>query len=375
MSIAVFFPKGIVWVGFIALVVGSAQSLSKIRGQALALPIICFVSWLTLSLVWSQLNNSQTWLTWFYYSLIGLIPVFTAAMQNRLTADTRQRALDWFMAASVVASALLVYHAAIGLPDIKFFRYITIYDGNKAILFQVFAALGCGFLLSKSLQKNSYSPLKALLAMSCLLALMFVALSRTALVLVLACAVIAIASCALPRTYRIFSFAALLAIFLAIAAVSPIVQTRLSTALAGIQNSQTVDKNNSMNVRSAMNQQSIHMIQTKPLLGHGLGSWTRQWEDNKPTHGHGSSITSHNEYFGLAAQAGLPAGAFIVWVFLAMGASCLRLPKPYVGYGLMVTTTWLIASGFNATLRDITFSIPFIFLTALTWSLSRDSAH
>jgi O-antigen ligase len=378
LSACLFLPKGLIWVvfGCLLLIVFARSPLQtwiRFLGHRLALPTLAFIFWLSITFFWSDVKDKQFWTNWINYGLILTVPLFASSFIALTSNTTRIQALYWFIAGSLIATLVLVSHSVVGLNLPKSFQYITIYDGNKAISFQILTATGCGFLLSHALQiKNRSWPLAAL-ALTCLFALLIIEQSRTALMLAVSSLAVALAFSPLKQSVK-WVGAALAVTIIAIAVLlSPQLQSRFETAISGLKSTNAGDTKNSVSVRQAMNLHSLRMIKEQPLLGHGLGSWTRTWEQTRNEHGHHSSFTAHNEYLGIAAQTGLIGTLLLLWIFWSMAKHALSQTSFYKSLGLIMTLNWIIASAFNATLRDATFSLPLLFLTALVLSLGTES--
>jgi O-antigen ligase len=380
LAVAVFLPKMLVWIGFLSLLVGSLGSSSQFFQHRLALPAMGLALWLTLSALWSDVNDSQSWHNWFYYCLVVAVPLTTLALIKHLPAQTRVTALRWFMLASAAATLIYAGANAASLKISRPFEYLTLYDGNKSILFQILAVVGCSFLLIDSLQKERRSLVWAALAAICLVLLMVTIQSRTAFLIAIVALVFAVAAAPIDRRGKWIALLLSTVIIAVTLSSSGRLQARIQSAVEGITLQGPADRTNSMNVRKAMNEHSLSMIQSRPLIGHGLGSWTHQWKEQLSNHGHLPSLTAHDEYLSLGAQTGLIGTALLVWFFLAFANAARALTGPAKFYGLIMAGAWLIASAFNATLRDAAFALPMLFLSALVLSqpektLARDSSH
>jgi O-antigen ligase len=375
MSLVLFFPRGALWTGFGLLLVGAAARYRGWLRSPLAPACLAFALWMSVSILWSNPKDPQFWVNWSQYSLVLTISIFSYALARAMPEALRKKVLICFLASSVAATALFLYQHALGLPNHPAFRHFILYDGNKAIIIQILASVGVAMLLAYSLQIETRSWPLTVLALACLFALLITGQSRTAMLLGLGASLIALAMAPIDSNIKLGCLGLIFSILAVAIVVSPNLMNRAQTAIEGVQSTDISDKTNSMAVRKIMNEHSIGMIQEHPILGSGLGSWTRQWEKNRAQYQQNASLTAHNEYLGIAAQVGLLGTALLTWIFWSIGKASLTLCAPMRSSGLILTLVWVVASGFNATLRDAAFSIPLLFLTGLVLSFSANTTE
>ncbi len=374
-SLVLFFPRGALWTGFSLLLLGALGSYRGWRRHPMTPACLAFALWMSVSILWSDPRDSQFWINWGQYVLVLTIGIFSYALAQAVSEALRKKILLCFLASSVVVTGLFLYQHAFGLPNHTAFRHFAKYDGNKAIVIQILASVGVAMLLAYSLQIKTRSwPLMAL-ALACLFALLITGQSRTAMLLGLGASLIALAMAQIDSNIKLACLGLVFSILAVAIVISPNLMNRAQTAIEGVQSTGTLDKTNSMAVRKAMNEHSIMMIQEHPILGGGLGSWARQWEQNRAKYQQNASLTAHNEYLGIAAQVGILGTVLLAWIFWSIGKASLKLAQTMRSSGLILTLVWVVASGFNATLRDAAFSIPLLFLTGLVLSFTAETSE
>jgi hypothetical protein len=189
-----------------------------------------------------------------------------------------------------------------------------------------------------------------LLALAFLADVIFVATSRTELVVIAVLMVLA--------TIRQWGFKGTvpgLAAFAALAMVawstSPYLRGRVEHGLWEVQQYRTNDRPTSIGARLEWWQRSIDLVNRAPLIGHGTGSIKSLFADDAQTPAAFRTANPHNQMIVIALQLGLlgTAALFAMWLshlLLFRGAGL------YAWIGLVVVVQNVVGSLFNSHLFD-----------------------
>jgi O-antigen ligase len=379
-ALSLFLPKAIGFLFALLSIVGAIGRCSGFFRHPLTIVAGVLLGWLSISKFWTSAINQSSTREYFVsiglYSLLLWVPLLTLVVPAQLA----QKALRYFCASAIVVTLVILINRVIPLPEAVIWHNIIFYTGNKSISISILLACGSGFLLASAMAEpnevgmsnalHSWVPLGAAL---CAWVVLFTAQSRSAVLILPFCILAVLIREKFSLKSKIFVCGAAIVLTAGVMATSASVSDRIKQAIVGTQSSITGQNNssataatNSMIVRGEMNRLSLQMIAQKPLTGHGLGSWTQQWEEFRKQTGAHSSVTAHNEYFGLASQAGLPALLLLLAFFALCARGLLHAPEPWATCAIITLLTWAIASIVNATLRDTVFSVPLLFLLGIT---------
>jgi O-antigen ligase len=210
-------------------------------------------------------------------------------------------------------------------------------------------------------KERAKSALLAGLALAFLGNIVFVALGRTSVVVI----VVLYGLLAL-RHFRGRSLAAFVAAGVAVAAIawtaSPYMRSRVTHLSVEIEGSHIDPNESSAGLRLGFWKMSLKAIEEAPLLGHGTGSITPVFAriaavDPAAPH---DATNPHNQILATAVQVGL----FGVVLLLAMWAAHLRLvllPGPTAWIGLSVLVQNAVGSLFNSHLFDFSQGWLYVF--------------
>jgi O-antigen ligase len=375
MAASIYFPIGFAWFFLLLTIVASLFLTPLFFSNRLTWLSIAFIAWLLLTGLVSNPSFDPKRAYFSVYVLVMLAPMLALRVPKALA----QKTIRVFLAASVLASLIVLTDKIFHLPDAQIWHALIDYSSNKSISNLSLLAIGsamflaCGLAESDAVQtsdsSHSFYPLGAAL---CGWIVLWTAQSRTALLLLpIALVALLLRERFSLKTKLIVTLSACL-ITAGVIVSSPIAAARMKQAILGYTSSQVVDaQTNSMTVRGEMNKLSIEMFQAQPHLGHGLGTWEHAWEKRRQVSGAHTSTTAHNEYLGLAAQTGWPGVVFFVALLASVFTWTWRGNHPWHSCGLIVCCAWAWVSLFNATLRDTVFSLPLLFLLGITLAATR----
>lgn len=384
-ALSLYLPKGL---GFVFVLLSFLGAFGRCRGfftSPLTLTAAVLIGWLILSKLWTPELAPK--FSREYSVSVGLhllllwVPLLALAVPTQLA----QRAIRYFCASAVIVTLVILINRIVPLPEALVWHNIIFYTGNKSISISILLACASGFMLACAMAEpnevgmssaiHSWVPLGAAV---CAWVVLFTAQSRSAVLILPFCILAVLIREKFSLKSKILVCGAAIVLTAGVMATSPSVSDRIKQAYIGTHSSisgqstpTATAATNSMIVRGEMNRLSLQMISQKPLTGHGLGSWTQQWEEFRKQSGAHSSVTAHNEYFGLASQAGLPALVIALAFFAFCARGLLRAPEPWATCAIIVLLTWAIASIVNATLRDTVFSVPLLFLLGMALAANK----
>jgi O-Antigen ligase len=375
MAASIYFPIGFAWFFLLLIVLASLFNTPKFFHHPLTWLCLGFVTWLLISGFVSNQSFSPKRSYFAVYLLVLLAPLIALKVPSALAYKT----VRVFLSASVLAALIVLIDKLFHLPDAQIWRALIDYTGNKSISNLSLLALGsamflaCGLAESDAAATNdtahSFYPLGSAL---CAWVVLWTAQSRTALLLLPIAIIALLLREKFPLKTKIIVCLGASILTAGVILSSPIAAERIRQAVLGYTTTQVSDaQTNSMAVRSEMNKLSVELFTASPHFGQGLGSWEGAWEKRRQVSGAHTSTTAHNEYLGLAAQAGWPGLAFFISFIGLAFFWTWRGSHPWHSCGLIVCCAWVWASFFNATLRDAVFSLPLLFLLGITLAATR----
>lgn len=373
-AVAVFLPAGAS--GLAALLWLAAALVGLLLGQwSVRQPgsdhasrwLLLWVTWVLGSALWS----AAPWREWPRHASHAVMLLAIPAMAASIDARTARRGLQAFVGAAVLLGLAWCWHAWRPWPAGVLMSSMVHYVGNKSISNGVLMALAVALALHLGCASAG-----ARRAVWWIAALFIAAVvwwrspSRTAqgalLLLPLAWAWWQTRT-ARGRITVLMATAALgaAAWFFAVVDHTPSHGGLAARDAAG--QLQASDDN-----RRALFAATWQMVQARPLIGHGLGSWQTLWQAGHPRADMREFNTAHSAPLQLWAEAGLVgllllALAVRAWIRTARAAN-LRGPGAPVA---LVLLAWALASLVNATLRDAVFTAPMVVLLALALAGTR----
>lgn len=183
--------------------------------------------------------------------------------------------------------------------------------------------------------------------------ILFVAMGRTALVLILVLAVLFALRRLSGRGVLVFAVAA--ALLGAVAWFSsPYLRARTAQIWINYQAYEAKDERNSSGERIEFAKKSIAFIREAPVIGHGTGTITTLFARSAAGQAGADSFTTtnpHNQTFAVAIQLGL-VGAAVLWAMWLAHVLLFRGPGLIAWIGFVLVVQNVVGSAFNSHLFD-----------------------
>ncbi len=148
-----------------------------------------------------------------------------------------------------------------------------------------------------------------------------------------------------------------------IAAEAPYLHQRLAQSISELRAYESRDALNSTSQHLAFLQESLSIVATAPIIGHGTGSIGEQFRQatiGQTGPGAVGSVNPHNQILAVAIQLGLVGATVLVAMWIAH-IMLFRGAGLTAWIGLVVVTQNVVASTFNSHLFDFTQAWLYIF--------------
>lgn len=148
-----------------------------------------------------------------------------------------------------------------------------------------------------------------------------------------------------------------------IAAKAPYLHQRLAQSISELRAYESRDALNSTSQHLAFLQESLSIVATAPVIGHGTGSIGEQFHNvtvGQTGPGAVGSVNPHNQILAVAIQLGLVGAAVLVAMWIAH-FMLFRGVGLTAWIGLVVVAQNVVASAFNSHLFDFTQAWLYIF--------------
>ncbi len=359
-----------------------------IRQSPLFIPVLALLLLsLIMSLIHPHPENEFAAAFLHYQSYLLLFPLLAIG-----AGAWQQRAIHYFFLGTLIASTLFYLNSLGVLPDIKFFRSYTLYEGNKSILLALLLALGAAWMLHEWRLKRDHAVWRALAFIYVSAALILCAKSRTAsLLFVILCGILVCRN----FSFRWWQMAVLGAVVVAgIAGVNyaaqmpaPVTclakemhdayhlngaQILVNRAICTVHQVRDFGKTKQVSedgMRLEIYLNTWEMIQERPLLGHGIGNWLAAYQAKAKGEISEKMTTPHNDYLLYFFELGLLGVLSLLVIFLTQ----LKVARDMVKSEhqeramllVMVTVTMMFSALFNAILRDGVFAFAMMILLAI----------
>lgn len=358
-----YLPLGLQYVAFLGgtLAAGIATFRSGRIGTAVREPAVAVLGlwwlWMLSSALWSPAPVPQRAAALWHYAL----PLAMVMIAAWLPPEGARRALRHFVAISALGALLL----PLGLGD-----RVT---GNQRIVYSLLLALGAAFAALEAVDARALRERVAWVAAGLGCAAGLALQDRRSGVIVLPLLLLALAGLRQRSWLRRGALALAVAAGAVLAwQASPTLHARIEQGLAELREYRSQgDVETSMGMRLRMVEVTLDMVRERPWAGHGAGSWPGLWRERvrggELLQAH---LTPHDEYL-LVLQQGGAVGLvlFVAAIALLLRAAWRRGPAGHAA--LLVGITFVVASVFNAALRDAKLALPLMLLGALAWARSK----
>lgn len=362
-----FLPVGVNYLTFIAL--GAALLVDgrwrergrRIRQSPYRWPVLAFVTWTALCLLWQPAYFPETPSNLFHGARIALTFLIVAALDETEIAS----GLRGLVIGGLIGLCIVAIHTVVGLPPSDLWRSLITHHGNKSISNALIYSLLAVFALVGAIQREAWSTRLFLLAgaAACIGQVVVTLPSRTSMI----AAVIAVALVAVHRwrdAWKPMAASVVTTVGLCglVMTLQPEIVTEFSKGLNQLQTASSgrVEMTNSWGVRYHLYDKTAAMVAERPVSGWGIGSWNTQWRARADA-AIGDINMPHNDYLWMGAQAGLPGLVIMLVLVLAGWRKCWARRDPIGGMGLAAIVILGLGAAFNSALRDaaIGLSVPF----------------
>jgi O-antigen ligase len=361
---SVYFP---VMVPAIAVLLLTVLAISQIERPALrawahdSRYLLWLLAWLAVTALWTPAGTREVLVHWWRYAALLAVPAIAFAVDR----DAALAGMRTFVAASAVLALAHLTGLARLYPADGLLQTMFHYAGNKSIGNGVSLVVGAAVAVHLAAMPDTDRRLRVAFAMAAPViaaAVMLHSASRTSgLVLV----VMGIVLWWIHRRRRL-AWAALVVLALSMAAVWWSGKGGLAMRQAAGQLSESNE------IRKALYRGTWQMVQERPLLGHGIGSWHTLWRERMAGLPISRVKTAHQEWLQMAQQGGIVAAGLLLAVIAGWWRRAVAAGLTGVGgLAALVVAAWFTESLVNAAFRDGALAFPMIVLAALTLAATR----
>jgi O-antigen ligase len=327
-------------------------------GKATPIAIMLALAAFAISLIWTIAPMAQALGALSKYGKLLIIIFILCLLRSRREALI---AIAWFAAAQLflVLSAWALYlglsvpwaTSRMAIPEHAVFSSYL----DQGIISAVFALL-CWHL--RSLMPGKYGPSLAIGAgLLALGSVLFVLNGRSGHVVAIVLLSLAV-MWELPKRFRALVVLLPFLIAALLFATSPKVRERMSAVSSEVQAySSAVQSTSSSGVRLGMWRYAALMIEQHPLIGLGVGSWQKEFENMQRADGlTGERVQAtnnpHQEYLIWGVQLGVPGLLLFLAFMLSMLRDSLPMAEKYRRAVQTCVAGFAVACMFNASLFD-----------------------
>jgi O-antigen ligase len=348
------------------------EKLSLFIQSPIALAALILFSWLVISLAWANSFDQDQIKFLRKYSNLLMVTIFLWFLLNPVI---RSRVLFAF-AISMLLTLILSYAAAAEL--LPSFSWLRAMPGNAVVfrlhithnLFMALAALLFGvFAVEAGLAGRRF--FAAAWAVACVLALINVVLmvqGRIGYIVLAAFIALVFGLRAGWKGIAVACLAVCLSAFV-IYELSDSTRQRVNLALTELsqwQPDKPVTDGNSIGHRMEFATNSLALIDKRPLLGSGLGSFPSEYKQYVQGTGRDFTDNPHNDALLLAVQAGIPSVLLFLYLLIRLGFGARHATSLQIRVFAPALALWIGVGGiFNALLIDHSESLLFALLLGL----------
>lgn len=326
--------------------------------------ILAFLAWITVTAFYNDagaaagLNDLWAWRKLIYLYLA--LPLFV---------DPRWKRRGILALVAVCTLGVVISYGMHALQTMGRGGFVGVIFTNHSIQGIAFVvAAACALWLAREAH-GRMRWLYVAIGVALVVNVLFLGTGRTAYL-----AVVGVTLCAaiLAGGWRatVYAAAALAVLLVAAYALSPTFSKRIAMVVTEAQEAKELTRETSIGVRVVFGRNALALIAERPVLGYGLGSYTRVYADYVDARFTGMMATHsgdpHNQYLYIVFEHGLIGLA----VFLAMIAALYRSfpPTPYGVLAACALTAWVIGSLFNSHFRTFPEGHFFAFMLAILGS-------
>lgn len=319
------------------------------KGQPLFLSSIAFILILAISTTWSVVTLTEALNSLWGWRKILLLPISLVLFQETIWKDRALKGFVFFSIVACIASYIL------------FLLNYQVHGWEAGVLVRNHATQGMIFSIAAFVMfiKSVIFPtklekIKTAMLFLAILALVinvsFITPGRSGYVVLLALTIASLVGYVM--TYRKTNSAIIFSAFLiaALILMSPKVHEGFSKGLNEMQNADKIAEATSMGQRVKLWGNTIEMIKEKPLLGVGLGGFTKAYSERMKNAPEWQKVTlhdPHNQFLKIVAELGLIGFIFFLYM---LASAALQRPSSQVFkiLGLGVLFAWCGTSMFSS---------------------------
>jgi len=346
----------------------------QVRPALVALLLFCALS---IACLYSPASWKGAWSSLSKYLDLALIAVFAWAAATR---TVRRRALYAYLAA-VALSLLVSYGTVIGLWE----RLPGLYTKAEypigfrlSVTHNLLVSLGAfaSLLIARELRRErpAAAAVMLALALACIFNVLFIVIGRTGYVVL--AALLVYFSCTIARSRRTALVAVLVMTTLFASAYlgSQYFGDRMQDIASDLTQWKPGEKDEtSVGQRIGYHRTTLEIIREHPLSGVGTGGFSQAFADKVRGTPARATTNPHNDYLMIAAQAGLPALALLIALYVVIWREAPRLASTLerdLVRGLLLTIA--IGGLFNTLLMDHVEGLLFAWATGLLFACRDD---
>lgn len=397
LPLTLFFQVGLMYAGLVLFLLSFAASgqwqlkWQRMRQSPLFWPLLALSSLSMLMGVIHPRPAGEFAAAFVHYqSYWILMPLLT------IGGGVWQRAaIRNFFLGAVLAATFFYLNSAGVLPDSRFFKSYTLYEGNKSILLGLLLAISAAWMLHEWRIFRDWHGVRALSFVYVLVALLLCAKSRTASALFLLLLLVlagswASASSRLWRWY-VASLAALLitaGVLLTYVAQlpSPVtclakdmqergmhgLQIMANRGICTVHQVRDFGKNGQVTedgMRLEIYRTTWSMIEHSPLIGHGIGNWLPLYREKAQGMISEKMTTPHNDYLLYWFELGIGGVLCLLAIWLTQFKVAIEMQRHgrrvHAAPLALLTAAMMFSACFNAIMRDGVFAFAMLILLAI----------
>jgi O-antigen ligase len=326
------------------------QSLKDSARQPAGKMLLVFFAWLVIGCFYAdtaiadKIDTLSSWKKLFFtFVLLGLF----------YQAEWKQRFVVYYLGAMSVAAVIAIVLWLLGV-EVRQGRELGIFMTNHSSqsLAFVVAALCCIFLLKESLGQQQKYALIGLLVLF-LFNVFFISPSRSGYLALPVAAVFAFVNlCGYKKIPHIMAGTAVILLLLVM--TSTTLQQRIKLGWEEKTSYQTSENVTSIGTRVIFAQNTLQLIQQKPLLGYGTSAFKSVYSPyaaaKYPDWRGGATSDPHNQYLFVWLENGLIGlTIFLAYIYTAVKQGAAQ--QPYGAIGASVLVAFAAVSFFNSNFK------------------------
>ncbi len=369
LPLTLFFPVGIINAGvllFLLSLLFAGDYRTKwltAKSNPLFWPVLVMFIVTCLSALIVGRPPSGFWHGFAHYQVYIFLLFFVSVGAG----DWQRRAVTFFLIGAIYAATLYYLSLFQLLPAIQPFTNYVIYGGNKSISLGIMLAIAAAWMLYEMtvLPDRRWLWVRIIAFLYVAIALLLLTKTRTAsLIFVLLCGFIFLKHFSFSRRWGLWLLGFLLLLGVAWQSASDL-RMRVMGTIKDISTFSQGEKISGDGNRLDMYSITSEIIAERPLLGHGIATWTPLYEVRAQGLSTAGMVTPHNDYLLYAAEIGLIGLAVLLWTW---GVQLVVAWKIGGEHGMllgMLGLAVIVGGMFNAILRDLVFGMPFMILLAI----------